>query len=75
MKWIEYIRSFIETYAFGVCSYLGDKLRIPSYRIRIFFVYATFIATWSPLIIYLCLAFVLNLRNYIKSKRSATWDL
>ncbi len=74
IKRINYIRDFIEVRAFGVCSYLGERMGIPSRYIRLYFLYATFIATWSPVIIYMSMAFILNLRNYIKSKKTSLWD-
>ncbi|NNC96288.1 MAG: PspC family transcriptional regulator [Chitinophagales bacterium] len=72
---MERIRYFFENQAFGVCSYLGQKMEIPSKRIRIFFIYSSFIAMGSPVIIYLSMAFVLKLRNYIKEIRNPVWDL
>lgn len=74
-QWVEKMRNTLELHIFGVCQYLGDKLQMPAYRIRLFFVYATFIATWSPVIIYLAFAFILNLRQYIKRRKTSIWDL
>lgn len=68
------VRSFVETKFFGVCSYLGDKLMMPSGKIRLFFIYSTFFAVGSPVIIYLTMAFILNLRDYVKGRRSPVWD-
>lgn len=72
---IEKSRNFIETNIYGVCAYLGRKLDIPSKKVRMFFVYATFLALGSPIIVYLSLAFVLNLRFMIKTKRNPVWDI
>lgn len=69
------LRSFLETRFFGVCSYLGDKLLMPSGRIRLFFIYSSFITVGSPLIIYLIMAFVIKLRDYVRGRRSPVWDL
>jgi len=63
------VKFFVEDYAFGVCSYLGDKLGIASSYIRLFFIYFTFISAPSPLIIYLILAFWLNIKKYILQGR------
>lgn len=71
---MEKLRSFLELQFFGVCSYLGEKLSMPSSQIRLFFIYATFVAAGSPVIIYLALAFVIKLRDYIKGKRTAVGD-
>lgn len=72
---IEKSRNFIETSIYGVCAYLGRKLDIPSKKVRMFFVYATFLALGSPIIVYLSLAFILNLRFMIKTKRNPVWDI
>ena len=71
---MENLRSFLELQFFGVCSYLGEKLSMPSSRIRLFFIYATFVAAGSPVIIYLALAFLINIKDYIKGKRNPIWD-
>ncbi len=67
------IQHFLETYAFGVCTSLGDKLGIATSSIRLFFIYASFITFGSPVIIYLALAFVMNMRKHLR-KRSPIWD-
>lgn len=63
------LRSIVELQAFGVCTYLGEKMGIPIRHIRLFFVYASFITMGSPLLAYMGMAFLLNLRNYVKSSR------
>lgn len=68
-------RDIIEMSVYGVCSYLGRKMSIPSKKVRLFFIYTSFIALGSPVIIYLILTFVLNLRYMIKTKRNPVWDI
>ncbi len=62
------VQLFFEKQAFGVCTYLGDKLGLPTIHIRLFFIYASFITIGSPVIIYLTLAFLMNVRSYIRKK-------
>jgi phage shock protein PspC (stress-responsive transcriptional regulator) len=69
------LRDMIEMRVYGVCSYLGRKLSMPSKRVRLFFIYTSFIALGSPVIIYLILTFVLNLRYMINNKRNPVWDI
>jgi len=69
------LRDIIEVNVYGVCSFLGRKMSIPSKRVRMFFIYTSFIALGSPIIIYLILTFVLNLRYMIKTKRNPVWDI
>ncbi|WP_236676118.1 PspC domain-containing protein [Chryseolinea lacunae] len=67
------IQLFFETHAFGVCTHLGEKLGVATSSIRLFFIYTTFITFGSPVIIYLSLAFVMNMRKHLR-KRTAVWD-
>ncbi len=69
------LRDVIEMRIYGVCAYLGRKLSMPSKRVRLFFIYTSFIALGSPVIVYLILTFVLNLRYMIKNKRNPVWDI
>ena len=59
------IREFMELHAFGVCSAIGEKLGIASSRIRMLFIYVSFLTLGSPVIIYMILAFWINIKNYI----------
>ena len=60
-------RHFLEKSAFGVCQQLGEWMRINPARIRVYFIYASFITFGSPLILYLVMAFWLNIKKYISS--------
>jgi phage shock protein PspC (stress-responsive transcriptional regulator) len=70
---IDRLQLFLEKYAFGVCTALGDKMGIATSSIRLFFIYASFLTFGSPIIIYLSLAFILNMRSHLR-KRSTIWD-
>ncbi|MBZ0247551.1 MAG: PspC domain-containing protein [Cyclobacteriaceae bacterium] len=67
------IQHFFEKYAFGVCTRLGEKLGIATSSIRLFFIYVSFLTLGSPVIIYLVLAFVMNMRRHMR-RRSTIWD-
>lgn len=71
---VKRIQLFFEEHAFGVCTYLGDKLGVATSSIRLFFIYASFLTMGSPVILYLSLAFILNMRAHLR-KRSSIWDL
>jgi phage shock protein PspC (stress-responsive transcriptional regulator) len=62
------IQNFFEDQAFGVCAHLGEKFRIPTSSIRIFFIYASFLTFGSPVIIYLLLAFTMNMRKHLRRR-------
>ncbi len=65
------LKYFIEWHVFGVCTALGEKMGIATSTIRKYFIYISFITMGSPLIIYLFVAFWMNVKNYIlNSKRN-----
>ncbi len=66
---MEKIREFMERNAFGVCAAIGEKLGIASSRIRMWFIYISFLTMGSPLIIYMILAFWMNIKNYVLAGR------
>lgn len=68
------MKDVLERSAFGVCSYLGDKMGIASARVRLNFIYISFVALGSPVILYIFVAFWLNVKNYIRRKRSVIWQ-
>ena len=67
------IQNYLETEIFGVCTRLGEKLDIPISSIRIFFIYASFITFGSPVIIYLGLAWIINIRKHLRKRRNVVW--
>jgi phage shock protein PspC (stress-responsive transcriptional regulator) len=75
MNLLEHIRDYFERQAFGVCSWLGEKLSMRTSVIRLFFIYASFLTVGSPLIIYMIMAFWLKMKNYVYNRRTSVWDL
>jgi len=59
------IRDFLELHAFGVCSAIGERLGIASSKIRMWFIYISFLTFGSPVIIYMVLAFWRSMKHYI----------
>lgn len=59
------LRDFIELNLFGVCTQLGERMGIATSRIRMWFVYISFLTFGSPIIIYMILAFWMNMKRYI----------
>ncbi|MFZ6052715.1 PspC domain-containing protein [Halocola ammonii] len=74
---INRIFDFFEKQAFGVCAWWGDKLGIKAHKVRLSFIYLSFITLGSPIIVYLVMAFVLENKNYfkLKKKRKTIWEL
>jgi phage shock protein PspC (stress-responsive transcriptional regulator) len=73
---MEKIKYLIEYQAFGVCQKIGEKFKISSNRIRLYFIYASFFTLGSPVIIYMVLAFWMNIRKYLRERNHpSVWDL
>lgn len=62
------LKDLVERSAFGVCSYLGDFFGIQSSKIRLYFIYTSFVAMGSPVLIYLVLAFWINIKKYVRTQ-------
>ncbi|MEY4903736.1 MAG: hypothetical protein RLZZ292_1551 [Bacteroidota bacterium] len=67
------IRDLVERSAFGVCSYLGWKMGVATARVRMYFIYLSFVTFGSPIIFYLITAFWLNVKRYIQQQRNWYW--
>ena len=75
---VKKILDYFEKRTFGVCEWWGKKLGIGVSRIRLFFIYFSFITFGSPIIIYLVMVFILEHKEYFKlrrKKRKSVWDL
>jgi len=60
------LKASLEKSVFGVFAYIGEKMGIQSSKLRLHFIYASFITLGSPLIIYFILLFWLNIRKYLR---------
>lgn len=70
------LKFFLEGQAFGVCTKLGEKLRISISSIRLFFIYSSFLTLGSPLLIYLALAFLINIRKHFRKRNNPLlWEI
>ncbi len=70
------LRYFVEDQIFGVCTKVGERLKFPASSIRIYFIYATFMTFGSPIIIYLILAFWMQVRQHWRRHHNPTiWEL
>jgi phage shock protein PspC (stress-responsive transcriptional regulator) len=63
---MQIIKTMTERFGFGVCNYLSDKLGIHASRVRLYFIYLSFVTFGSPIFIYLFIAFWLNVKRYIR---------
>ena len=69
------IVTFFEKQSFGVSTYLANKLNMSTTKVRLFFIYASFLAVGFPILFYLLAAIVLDIRNYMKKVRLKVWDI
>jgi len=67
--------TFLEKQSFGVSTYLANKLNMSTTKVRLFFIYASFLAVGFPILFYLLAAIVLDIRNYMKKARLKVWDI
>ena len=72
---LQRILTFFERHSFGVCTYLGEKFNVSISKIRLFFIYSSFLAVGFPLIFYIFAGIVLDIRNYVKRSRTRVSDL
>jgi len=72
---IEKIRSYFEKQGFDVLSRTGDRIGVKASKIRLFFIYASFMTLGSPLILYFALMFVIQMKDSIRSRRTSVFDL
>ncbi len=62
---MEKFRKYIEWQLFGVCTTIGERFGIATTRIRMWFIYISFLTFGSPIILYMIVAFWINIKNYI----------
>jgi len=65
MRSLYSIKNFIEWKMFGVCEAIGSRLSMPTSRIRLWFIYISFLTLGSPIILYMIMAFWLKMKSYI----------
>ena len=66
----EVMKELLERSAFGVCDYFAVKIGIATSRVRLYFIYLSFLTLGSPVIIYLFFSFFLNVKRYIRNKKN-----
>jgi len=73
---IHKIQTYFEKKAFGVCAWWGEKLQLKSIKVRMFFIYLSFLTFGSPIFIYLIMAFTLEHKEYFQfQKRRSVWNI
>jgi len=70
---INKIQGFFEVQAFGVCSRLAEKLGVATSSVRLIFIYSSFLTFGSPVLIYMGLAFIMNIRKHLRRRNNPLW--
>lgn len=69
------LKYFLEKHGFHVSSRLADKLGMRANSVRLFFIYISFVTVGLGFGFYLVLAFLVRIKDLIRSKRSSVFDL
>ncbi|MFB0907579.1 MAG: PspC family transcriptional regulator [Spirosomataceae bacterium] len=70
------IRYELETQLFGVCSKIGQHLNFSASSVRRYFIYASFFTFGSPIIIYLVIAFWMEVRSHVRRHQNpSVWEI
>ncbi len=78
MSWIQKIVFFFELKSYGVCTWWAEKLGIRPSKVKISFIYASFIGLGSPVLIYFIMAWIKEHNYYFKfihKPRKTIWEL
>jgi len=63
-----------ERSTFGVFAYLGEKFGIQSSKMRLYFIYISFLTLGSPLVFYFFALFWLNVKRYLRKTYVLIFD-
>lgn len=75
LKLVYAIRHFFEKHGFYVSSRFADRLGIRAKNIRLFFIYLSFATVGLGFALYITMAFLLKLKDFVYTKRSSVFDL
>lgn len=71
---LQKVLTYFEKRSFGVSTYLANRLDMSTSKVRLFFIYSSFLAVGFPILFYFLAAFVLDIRTYMKRKRLKIWE-
>ncbi len=74
-KMFQRIVTFFEKRSFGVSTYLANCLNMSTAKVRLFFIYSSFLAVGFPVLFYITAAVLLDIRLYMKKVRLKVWDI
>ncbi len=68
------MKDILEKSAFGVCTYIGEKVGIATSRVRLYFIYLSCATLGSSVLLYLFMAFWVNIRKSLKRNDRTAWE-
>ncbi len=71
---IQNMMSFFERNSFGVCTYLAEKFKLSLSKVRLFFIYTSFLSVGMPIVFYFLAFIVLDIRKYVRHKRNGVLE-
>ncbi|MFA5574570.1 MAG: PspC domain-containing protein [Brumimicrobium sp.] len=76
-KLIQKIVFFFELRSYGVSEWWAKKLGVKTNKVRLFFIYLSFIGLGSPVLLYLLMGIVLEHKHILtfRKKAKSIWEL
>ncbi len=71
---LDILKITVEKSVFGVCHYLAQRMGVRTGRVRLYFIYLSFVTLGSPIVLYLIAAFWLNVRKYMRKSKNILFD-
>ena len=69
------IRKYFEHRGFEVCTRTGERMGIAPGVVRKYFIYTSFLTFGSPVLIYMILAFWIQIKDHLRSRKHSVLDL
>ncbi len=77
-RFLQKIIFFFEMQSYGVCGWWARKLGISTYKVKLGFIYFSFVALGSPILLYLIMAWILEHKHYFKfqqKRKTSIWEI
>ena len=77
-RFLQKIIFFFEIQSYGVCGWWARKLGISTYKVKLGFIYFSFVALGSPILLYLIMAWILEHKHYFKlqqKRKTSIWEI
>ena len=74
MSWFQSFESSVQFTLFGVCTHWAKKLGMNVSKVRVYFIYLSFLTAGSPILFYLIWAFWLEHKSIFYRRKRSVWD-